>query len=89
MPGGDKTGPEGLGPLTGRGLGPCGRGLGFRRGFGRGYGYRKWRRPIYTNYPLTEQVELSKDEQKRIIESEIKDFEQELKTLKDELKKLE
>ena len=24
MPGGDRTGPEGRGPLTGRGLGPCG-----------------------------------------------------------------
>ena len=30
MPGFDKTGPEGLGAGTGRGLGPCGAGL--RRG---------------------------------------------------------
>ena len=34
MPGQDRTGPLGQGPLTGRGLGPCGRGFG--RGFGRG-----------------------------------------------------
>ena len=56
MPGGDKTGPQGEGPLTGRGLGPCnesdesdkkkkktknlGRGLG-RRGRGRGRGRGK------------------------------------------------
>lgn len=26
MPGFDKTGPDGEGPLTGRGLGPCGKG---------------------------------------------------------------
>ncbi|MFA5714867.1 MAG: DUF5320 domain-containing protein [Candidatus Paceibacterota bacterium] len=36
MPGFDKTGPEGLGEGTGRGMGPCctKNGLGFRRGFG-------------------------------------------------------
>jgi hypothetical protein len=52
MPGGDRTGPAGYGPRTGRGLGYCagysrpgytrgggwGRGGGFGRGFGRGYG---------------------------------------------------
>jgi hypothetical protein len=52
MPGGDRTGPEGHGPLTGRAFGYCagynspgytkgyprGRGLGFGRGFGRGWG---------------------------------------------------
>jgi hypothetical protein len=52
MPGGDRTGPAGLGPRTGRALGYCagystpgytrgggwGRGRGFGRGFGRGYG---------------------------------------------------
>ena len=37
MPGQDKTGPLGQGPMTGRGLGQGlarGRGRGFRRGFG-------------------------------------------------------
>lgn len=34
MPGFDRTGPQGRGPETGRGLGPCGRGLG-RGGFRR------------------------------------------------------
>jgi len=49
MPGGDRTGPWGLGPRTGRGLGFCsgygapgylypGPGMGFGRGFGRGFG---------------------------------------------------
>lgn len=34
MPREDGTGPMGQGPMTGRGLGPCGTGMG--RGFGRG-----------------------------------------------------
>jgi len=54
MPGGDRTGPGGMGPMTGRAAGYCtgntvpgymnpsgGRGMGFRRGFqggGRGFG---------------------------------------------------
>ena len=54
MPGGDRTGPVGAGPMTGRGVGFCsgndapgymnpgfGRGRGFGRGFqGRGRGWR-------------------------------------------------
>ena len=36
MPRFDGTGPQGAGPITGRGLGPCGAGAGIRRGFGRG-----------------------------------------------------
>jgi hypothetical protein len=43
MPGFDGTGPMGMGPMTGRGMGPCGRGygrpFGFGRGWGRGRGY--------------------------------------------------
>ena len=52
MPGGDRTGPIGRGPMTGRALGYCtgsgspgftkegfrGRGVGFGRNFGRGQG---------------------------------------------------
>ncbi len=33
MPGFNKRGPRGLGPMTGRGLGPCGSGLAQRRRF--------------------------------------------------------
>ena len=56
MPYGDRTGPLGAGPMTGRGAGFCGgygmpgymnpvggRGFGFGRGFGRGFGFgRGW-----------------------------------------------
>ena len=42
MPGFDGAGPQGYGPMTGRGLGLCnpqyGRGYGYGRGFGRGMG---------------------------------------------------
>ncbi|MFW5787036.1 MAG: DUF5320 domain-containing protein [Halanaerobiales bacterium] len=49
MPRGDRTGPNGMGPMTGRGLGYCagnnrpgymepGPGPGFGRGYGRGFG---------------------------------------------------
>ncbi|MEA2057026.1 MAG: DUF5320 family protein [Patescibacteria group bacterium] len=39
MPLRDGTGPQGQGPGTGRGMGPCVQGRGFRgRGFGRGFG---------------------------------------------------
>ncbi len=53
MPGGDRTGPAGMGPMTGRGAGLCagnpapgymsaGFGWGFGRGRGGGWGRRNW-----------------------------------------------
>lgn len=42
MPGFDKTGPMGAGPMTGRGFGPCGLGLGWRRRFGAGRGMGRY-----------------------------------------------
>lgn len=39
MPGGDKTGPAGQGPMTGRGAGPCGSGQGRGSLGGRGGGF--------------------------------------------------
>ena len=39
MPAFDRTGPQGQGPMTGRGLGQCGTGRGMGVGFGRGRGY--------------------------------------------------
>ncbi|MEA3346871.1 MAG: DUF5320 domain-containing protein [Candidatus Auribacterota bacterium] len=56
MPGGDRTGPAGMGPMTGRAAGYCagypvpgytnpvsGRGRGFGYGRGRGYGWGRGR----------------------------------------------
>jgi len=70
MPNRDGTGPLGQGILTGRGLGPCGRGLAFGRGF-------RWRKII-----PKEEVELTKDEEKKILEAEKKEIEKRLKELK-------
>lgn len=78
MPGGDGTGPLGQGPLTGRGLGPCGRGLAVRRRFG-GRSYR---------YPIAQQITLTKQEQKKILEEEKKELELELKAIQEKLKEL-
>ena len=64
MPGGDRTGPNGMGPMTGRSLGYCsnrgngfigrlGRFCGFGRGFGAGRGAgRGWNRGYgFANVP--------------------------------------
>ena len=72
MPGYDQTGPTGLGQLTGRGLGPCGRGL--KRGFGRCF-YR-------------ETITLSKDEEKKVLEAEKAELEAELKAVEKKLKEV-
>ena len=67
MPGQDRTGPLGQGPLTGRGFGPCGRG--FRRGFGRA-------------------LQLSNSEEKKVLESELKEIEADKKDIEKRLKEL-
>jgi hypothetical protein len=78
MPNRDGTGPLGQGPLTGRGFGPCGRGLGFRRGFHRGFG---WRQQYFG-----EPVELTEEQQKRILEEELKEIDIEKKAIEKKLK---
>ncbi|MCF7924746.1 MAG: DUF5320 domain-containing protein [Candidatus Izimaplasma sp.] len=74
MPGRDRTGPEGLGSMTGRRMGPCNGsnttfvGRGYGRVLGRGYG----RRFAYT--PTKEDLQREKEDlQKRIeqIEEEL------------------
>jgi len=82
MPGQDRTGPLGQGPMTGRGLGPCGRGLargrGFGRGMGRGLGFRR----------QTFQPTITKTEEKEILEDELKLMEEEKKEIEARLKEL-
>ena len=67
MPGRNGTGPLGIEPLTGRGLGPCGRGcFSYRRprlGYGRGY------------YPVDENTNRSFFEnEKAMLEARLKDI---------------
>ncbi len=75
MPRFDGTGPLGQGPFTGRGWGPCGLGLWWRRRFGVGGGmgrYFKW------NWSL------SRDDQKKALAEYKKALEEELEDVKKE-----
>jgi hypothetical protein len=75
----DRMGPFGAGPMTGRGFGPCGLGLGWRRGFGFGKGLGRcfgWNWP--TNSKGTRQ-DLA--EYKKALKEELADIEKEEKEL--------
>ncbi len=85
MPAFNGTGPQGQGPMTGRGLGPCGRGqrfgfgirfgrfMGFRRGLGRYFGW---------NIPQTKEEEIEEIKKyKKALEEEIEDVDKELTNL--------
>jgi len=77
MPRYDGTGPLGFGPGTGWGLGPCGTGIGWRRGFGRGFG-RFWRFG----------PQITRKEEKQVLEEEVEILENELKAIKERLAEL-
>lgn len=79
MPGLDKTGPLGQGALTGRGLGPCGRGLGFRRDFGRGFGWKT---------QVIQPVQFTEKQEKQILKEELKEIEIEKTEIEKRLKEL-
>ena len=86
----------GDGPMTGRGLGPCGRGLAFRRGpgrsfgrgfsggFGRGFGFRQG-----TGYGYAYEPEpLSKEQEKQILEQDLKAMESEIGKIRERINEL-
>jgi hypothetical protein len=81
MPGRNGTGPNGLGPRTGRGFGPCG--CGCKRGFGRGFGRRAWTTPqemVEANREPTEKELLSElKAERKEIDKTIKELEQKKK----------
>jgi len=102
MPGGDRTGPMGQGPMTGRAAGFCagyrnpgysnsryGRGFGrFRgQGFGRGY-WGRGRRFWYTEYDNMPYPQPNKEDEKAYLENLVKDLEDELKSVKEKIKNL-
>lgn len=76
MPGYNGFGPQGLGPMTGRGVGQCGKGI--NRGFGRCF-----------NGGFANQLFLSKEEQKKILEEELKAIDEEKKVIEFRLKEIE
>lgn len=94
MPRGDRTGPEGMGPRTGRGMGFCsgynspgfaggfGRGRGMRRGggfFGRGRGFRNWDNNAYNAAPYTEEERAQMlKEEYDVLKKRVEELEKEL-----------
>lgn len=80
MPKLDGTGPAGAGPMTGRGLGPCGAGQGFGRGRGMGYGrcfsWGSYRQPTVV-------------EEKTMVQDDITALKEELKAAEARLAELE
>lgn len=78
MPRFDGTGPLGQGPMTGRGLGPCGGGMGYGRGYGRGFGCRRF-------YTRKEEAEILKEETE-VLEEELKAIKERLAEIKDQKK---
>ncbi len=100
MPNRDGTGPNGEGPLTGLGLGPCSEnrtGLGFRRGrgFKRGKGFgagqgmgRGLGRGLGTRCPFYNR-EPTKEEEKEYLQKELKAIEEKKKEIEKALNDLE
>ncbi len=90
MPRRNGTGPQGLGAMTGRGMGYCqpannqrfatGMGLGLRYGYGCGCGYGYGRRAMNTNIrPLTaDEIDKQLTAQKEMLQMRIKEIDQQL-----------
>jgi len=77
MPNRNGTGPRGAGPITGKGMGPCGCGM--RRGYGRGVGPGE----------QTSTVTLNKDEQKKVLQEQLKSIDDERQAIESKLKELQ
>jgi len=75
MPGFDKTGPMGMGAMTGRGFGPCGLGLGWRRRFGAGRGLGRY---FGWDFPQTKEDKLKAlVDYREALEEELEDVKKE------------
>jgi len=92
MPRFNGTGPLGSGPGTGWGLGPCGAGMGRRRGWGRGLGHGYGRGfgqgrfgGYYPDYPV---FTPSKKEETEMLSEDAKNLEEERKAIKARLAEL-
>jgi len=98
MPRGDRTGPIGSGPMTGRGMGSCegttgpgfmspGPGYGFGRGFGfrRGFGRgfsRFWGHPYPQAMPHSTSHPLPEEQEMEVLNDQAKILEDELNLIK-------
>jgi hypothetical protein len=97
MPFRDRTGPQGLGPMTGRRRGLCvgntetppfygyhrrGRGMGLGRGRGFGKGFGR-------GFNRYQYEEISKEEEKKILKDEINHLKHNIEFMSDRLNELE
>jgi hypothetical protein len=80
MPNYDRTGPLGIGPLTGKGFGPCGLGLGWRRRFGAGRGMGRYFNWSWPSSAPDQKRALA--EYKKALEEELEDVKKEEEDLK-------
>ena len=69
MPGFNGTGPQGKGPMTGRGMGRCGQGQGRGQGIGQGQGYGRGMGRFQTNQ-ITQSTQINQSQEQRIIDLE-------------------
>ena len=100
MPGGDRTGPVGFGPRTGRGMGYCSgypapgyanAGFGFGRGFGGGRGGRRgWiaTYPYGAPAPYVPPAAPSLEEEAAYLEEAARNLEEELNSIKARIESL-
>lgn len=96
MPARDKTGPMGLGPATGRRMGPCVAGPGYGFGFGQGRGWgrgmgRNWFGCRFFGGPAAydgygwERSFFTAEEEKEELQAYKEQLEQELQAVQQEL----
>jgi len=103
MPRGDRTGPRGFGPGTGRGLGYCngydspgyvksfgGRmGLGFGRGMGRGFGRGYGFGPsVDYGYGAPQTYNYSPDQEKEYLKNQVSEMEKTIESLKKRMEEI-
>ncbi len=81
MPGGNRTGPMGSGPGTGRGLGYC-TGMDFRRGLGRGLGFGAGRGRQQGRFGYPSSQPLEKEQEMAILTDQVNMLENELALIK-------
>ncbi len=79
MPRQDGTGPAGMGPMTGRGFGPCGLGLGWRKRFGPGRGMGRY---FGWSWPQTQEDQVKAlTDYRKALEEELEDVKKEEREL--------
>lgn len=79
----DGTGPQGQGPVTGKGFGPCGGVRGMRRGMGFGRGFGRCVRAWFSS-PTKTQVKEDLDQYRKGLEEELEQVKAEHKKLEEE-----